>query len=469
AKAAKPAPEPAAAKPAAASSASGTPGARYFEFVEGSSSKFWEIAMDDTSVTTRYGKIGTAGQQTEKDFDSKADAFKEYDKLVTEKTKKGYVEKGAGGDAGGGAEHRNPDLEKAILADPYDLDAYKVYADWLQEQGDPRGELIALQVANKLGPATKLLEKHADYFLGPLAAHTKQYDHGEKDAFTWKFGYIHAAALSHNQYADSDFDGTIAEILDQLLRHPSGRFLTELTLTFNDDPNESTLDDVFAILAKKAPPTLRKLHVGDFEYPDDTEMSWYHVGNMGKLWKALPNLEHLIVQGGEFALGTLELGKLKHAEFRTGGLSKASAKAIASAACPNLEHLEIWYGTDEYGGDASVKDVLPLLARTDLPKLTTLGLKNAQFTNELCGALPKAKLLRQLKKLDLSMGILTDEGAGVLAEHKDAFTHLEVLDVSDTYVTKAGVASLKGMAKSVVAKELRADEDPEYRYVSVGE
>ena len=84
-----------AAKPAAASgtSKSGEPGARYFELVEGTSSKFWEIQLDGASFTTRYGKIGTAGQQSLKEYASEALARKDYEKLVAEKTKKGYVEK----------------------------------------------------------------------------------------------------------------------------------------------------------------------------------------------------------------------------------------------------------------------------------------------------------------------------------------------------------------------------------------
>jgi predicted DNA-binding WGR domain protein len=92
---AKGATKPAAAKPAAApgASKSGDAGARYFEFVEGSSSKFWEITLDGTSFTTRYGKIGTDGQQSLKEYDSEAKATTEYDKLVAEKVKKGYVEK----------------------------------------------------------------------------------------------------------------------------------------------------------------------------------------------------------------------------------------------------------------------------------------------------------------------------------------------------------------------------------------
>ena len=82
--AAKPATKPAPAKAAK--------GARYFEFNEGSSSKFWEITLAGTDVKTRYGKIGTPGQQTLKEFGDAAGAKKEYDKLIAEKTKKGYEE-----------------------------------------------------------------------------------------------------------------------------------------------------------------------------------------------------------------------------------------------------------------------------------------------------------------------------------------------------------------------------------------
>jgi predicted DNA-binding WGR domain protein len=68
--------------------------ARY-EFEEGTSSKFWEIELDGTSVTTRWGRIGTEGQSKTKPFATEAAAKKEHDKLVAEKTKKGYVLAGA--------------------------------------------------------------------------------------------------------------------------------------------------------------------------------------------------------------------------------------------------------------------------------------------------------------------------------------------------------------------------------------
>lgn len=66
---------------------------RYFEFVDDSSSKFWEIWMDGKDVTTQWGRIGTNGQTKTKNFADEAKAQKEYDKLLAEKTGKGYVEK----------------------------------------------------------------------------------------------------------------------------------------------------------------------------------------------------------------------------------------------------------------------------------------------------------------------------------------------------------------------------------------
>ena len=67
---------------------------RRFEYVEGSSSKFWEVEVADVALTVRYGRIGTNGQTQTKTFASAAKAQAEYDKLVREKTGKGYVEVG---------------------------------------------------------------------------------------------------------------------------------------------------------------------------------------------------------------------------------------------------------------------------------------------------------------------------------------------------------------------------------------
>lgn len=61
-----------------------------YEFVEGSSSKFWEIELSGTAFTVKWGRIGTDGQTQVKKFASADKAQAEHDKLVAEKVKKGY-------------------------------------------------------------------------------------------------------------------------------------------------------------------------------------------------------------------------------------------------------------------------------------------------------------------------------------------------------------------------------------------
>lgn len=65
---------------------------RCFIFQEGNSQKFWNIEVEGTGFTVTFGKLGTAGQTSGKSFDTAEKCQKEADKLIAEKTKKGYVE-----------------------------------------------------------------------------------------------------------------------------------------------------------------------------------------------------------------------------------------------------------------------------------------------------------------------------------------------------------------------------------------
>ena len=68
---------------------------RRFEFVGGSSSKFWEATLAGAALTVRFGRIGTPGQSQTKHFADAAKARSERDKFAAEKLKKGYVERRA--------------------------------------------------------------------------------------------------------------------------------------------------------------------------------------------------------------------------------------------------------------------------------------------------------------------------------------------------------------------------------------
>lgn len=66
---------------------------RYFEFVGGKSSKFWEATLAGNALTVRFGKIGSNGQSQTKIFVDDETAGRTARRLIAEKTAKGYVEK----------------------------------------------------------------------------------------------------------------------------------------------------------------------------------------------------------------------------------------------------------------------------------------------------------------------------------------------------------------------------------------
>ena len=65
---------------------------RRFEFVGGSSAKFWEVTVQKETVTVCYGRIGASGQVQTKTFIDGPTAQKYADNLVQQKLGKGYIE-----------------------------------------------------------------------------------------------------------------------------------------------------------------------------------------------------------------------------------------------------------------------------------------------------------------------------------------------------------------------------------------
>ena len=67
---------------------------RRFEYKDAKSSKFWEVETKGKTLHVTFGKIGTAGQSKPKAFSTADKANAEMEKLIREKTGKGYVEVG---------------------------------------------------------------------------------------------------------------------------------------------------------------------------------------------------------------------------------------------------------------------------------------------------------------------------------------------------------------------------------------
>jgi DNA ligase-1 len=91
---------------------------RRLEYRQGSSEKFWEVEVDGSIVVTRWGRIGTKGQEKRKEHASPAKAAADADKQHDRKVAKGYAPVGSDG-AGGVDPSRGeaPGEPKTDLAD----------------------------------------------------------------------------------------------------------------------------------------------------------------------------------------------------------------------------------------------------------------------------------------------------------------------------------------------------------------
>jgi predicted DNA-binding WGR domain protein len=206
---------------------------RRFEFKQGTSYKFWEILVEGTAYTARYGKVGTEGQTQSKSFATADKAKTEAEKKIKEKVGKGYSEVAVSA----------PAEAKPDVVDP--AAEFAVRADQLQAKGDPWGQRIALTIAmeaaepksperRKLAKELAQLDKqHGEHFFGAALLELMQEKDFEKVArLTWEYGYFTRARVGQPEY---DFAGPDAQaIMEALMLSPAGEFLRELTVGLTD-------------------------------------------------------------------------------------------------------------------------------------------------------------------------------------------------------------------------------------------
>jgi uncharacterized protein (TIGR02996 family) len=350
------------------------------------------------------------------------------------------------------------ELLAAIVAAPDDADNYLVYGDWLQSRGDPRGELIALHHAGEVDRANRL----AFSLLPPLIAGAL--DRGLR--LDWRLGFVERARLGR---LDSASDAEARNVLDALLADPAGRVLRELVLDICVWDRWVYMERLWgALAAAPVPPPLRRLQIGDFvdrtylrvPYPD-RDISAVEVGDLSGLWTRLPQLEELELQGCHFQLGALDSPRLRSVELCT---STCGDEHLAAIRAPNLERLIVWCGDGEYGGGVTYAGLADLLRRLP-PTLVELGIMNTVHSDDIAKLLPKLPVARQLRALDLGLGMLGDAGAFELTRR--GFPALQELRVQKCYLSPAALAELKSWCPRVLGEAAR-DPDAQ-RYVSVSE
>ncbi|RJL24250.1 STM4015 family protein [Bailinhaonella thermotolerans] len=218
-------------------------------------------------------------------------------------------------------------------------------------------------------------------------------------------------------------------------------------------------------------PELRAVFLGEMT-SGDSEISWIEHGDVTPLLEAFPRLERLDVRGSSgLRLRPVRHEALRTLRFESGGLPGHVVRAVGECELPALEHLELWLGVANYGGDCSDEDLRGVLAGEGLPALRHLGLQDSERQDEIAALAAAAPVVARLESLSLSMGTLGDEGAEALLSGQP-LTHLARLDLSNHYFSEGMAERLRAALPGV---ELTMTPGTTYdwnvggRYVEVSE
>jgi uncharacterized protein (TIGR02996 family) len=433
------------------------------------------IALEGRTLSQNRWLTSEIRKPRKKTFKTEHAARAAFDKLLAETLAAGFRDPGAAPNPPVAAQVRELVLESAIRVDRDDRDAYAVYGDWLEAHGNPLGGVIAHSLAGK-SPTPKQLAK-----LGLP---------GEQLAtWQWHWGLWDVLRLENSvDWMDDKFDAVaLARAMFAMVPCAALRELRIGVLRW-----EHNWEDVPAVLAEAAKHAwahdLRSLVLGDVGR--NIDMAHHVVGVVGKLISAaFPKLRSLVLHSSEqtwrgkaaktFGFAQLVLPELESLTIETCSLTKQRVKELLAAELPKLTKLDLWFGMKQFGANAALRDIQPILDGTAFPQLTSLGLCNTEHACDLADALPHGKLAPQLVRVDLSKGTLDDDAAETLAANAAAFTKLEQLDVSESCLTRDAIARLGrafGKRVTITANDQRfdeADDDEgradEMRYVAVYE
>lgn len=285
---------------------------------------------------------------------------------------------------------------------------------------------------------------------------------------------INEAYALRSEYFSSDGEKNITQKIAELLDDPNVGKLEALVIGMWNEPYDNSSGSIVDGLAeaKNRFTNLKAIFIGDM-ISDDCEISWIIQSDISPILRAYPKLEILQVRGG----GCLAFNppvrhdNLKALVVETGGLSRITVDEICSMNLPALEHLEIWFGSANYGGDTWIENVKPILEDLIFPNLNYLGLRNSEFADEIAHAIINSSLLNSISILDLSMGTLGDDAAQLLLDCP-GINNLDMLNLSENFLSKKVVKKFLKLDVEVIAEAQKEEEKDYYingRYCSVAE
>ncbi len=204
---------------------------------------------------------------------------------------------------------------------------------------------------------------------------------------------------------------------------------------------------------------ITKLFVGDMDY-EECEVSWIMQGDYSRIWKAMPQLKELTIKGSmDLTLGEIEHENLESLTIICGGLGTTVIKQIEKAKLPSLKKLLLYIGVEDYGFDGDADTIKELLANSDFPNLTYLGIVDSEIQDELAQVVLECKYIRQIETLDLSCGTLTDKGGSLLLEKLPELSNIKKLDVHHHYLSDEMMDKIGKLSPEVDVSEQEEAEE----------
>jgi hypothetical protein len=187
--------------------------------------------------------------------------------------------------------------------------------------------------------------------------------------------------------------------------------------------------------------SLKALFLGDIEDREQMISGLNFGKDISPILSVYPDLEILQIRCGGYS-NDLSFSEWRHENLKalrieSSGLNRSAITSLCQLELPALEYLELWTGSDEYGSDSTIDDIMPIIAGDVFPHLRYLGIKNCEYADDVAFALAKSPLLEQLIELDLSMGTLTNDGLFGLLQ-SPAINELDKLNINKNFIRIGG-------------------------------
>ena len=228
--------------------------------------------------------------------------------------------------------------------------------------------------------------------------------------------------------------------------------------------------EIFRILVeeKSKLPKLKSAFFGDTLY-EEAMLSCIFQDDFTGFFEAYPGLQYCHIRSGDgLMIRPFRHVSLETLVLETAGMNKKILSQLTECVLPELTHLELWMGNDDYGWNGRIEDIQPFFDSSLFPKLIYLGIKCSQIADQVAEAVAESSILNQLKELDLSGGLMSDAGAEKLLA-SSRISRLENLNLEENYLSDELEKLFKNLSNVQVNFGDQKQDEGWGRYVSVAE